>query len=236
MMAHRTMKDFLARAARKVRRLAGRQDYRHWYATRNLERDYWRIVGPTTKEEYDRLSAIKLQLLIDLGLTPQAKVLDVGCGTGLLTAALHEYLSECGCYHGTDISPEAVAFCRSRYRRRNFAFHTNEMTTLPLAGIFFDFIVFYSVFTHTYPHETLLLLGEACRLLADGGVVFADLFTAPLADRCAGDRSQITVDHDYFLRLLDDCGLQAELIQAQPGLHQSQRLFFKFTPLLDAPC
>ncbi|HWG46049.1 MAG TPA: methyltransferase domain-containing protein [Gemmataceae bacterium] len=231
-----TMNDalhgFISRAARGLRRRTGWRtdlDYRRWYSTWDLQRDYWTIVGPTTKEEYDRLSAVKRQLLVDLGLTPEAKILDVGCGTGQLTAALHDFLSDRGHYCGTDISPEAVAFCRSRFRRPNFSFLTSDMTALPLHNISFDFIVFFSVFTHTYPQETALLLCEAHRLLAEGGVIFADLFADPLVDRHAGDRTAVMVNPDYLQSLLDGNGLHAELVEVQPGPQSGQRLFYKFT-------
>jgi SAM-dependent methyltransferase len=233
MTATRTLRRLAARAAGGLRRLTGRQadvDYRRWYSLWDLQRDYWTIVGPATKEEYERLGLVKLQLLIDLGLTPDAKILDVGCGTGLLTAALHDdFLSERGAYHGADISPEAVAFCRSRFARSNFSFHLSEMTALPALAERFDFIVFYSVFTHTYPRETAALLHQASRLLADGGVIFADVFTAPLVDEHSGDRGAVEINPDYLLRLLEGSGLQVELIDMQSRPQLGQRLFYKFT-------
>ena len=232
MTATRTLRRFVARAAGGLRRLTGRRaelDYRRWYARCDLQHDHWTIVGPPTKEEYDRLAAIKRDMLRSLGLTPDSKVLDVGCGTGMLTMALHDYLSDRGQYLGADISPVAVAFCRARCRRPNFSFTVSEMTALPNRAERFDFIVFYSVFTHTYPHETATLLREAARLLADGGIIFADLFAAPLVDDYCGDRAAVEVNPDYLLRLLDGSGLRAELVEAQPGLCLGQRLFLKFT-------
>jgi SAM-dependent methyltransferase len=232
MTATRMFRRLASRAAGGLRRLTGRRadvDYRRWYSTWDLQRDYWTIVGPATKEEYERLSLVKLQLLIELGLTPDAKVFDVGCGTGLLAASLHDFLSERGRYVGADISPEAIAFCRSRVSRANFAFHLSEMTKLPALRERFDFIVFYSVFTHTYPRETALLLREASQLLAEGGVIFADVFTAPLVDEHTGDRGAVEINPDYLMRLLEGSGLHAELIEMQPRPRLGQRLFFKFT-------
>ena len=232
MTASRALRRLASRAIGGLRRLTGRRadvDYRRWYSTWDLQRDHWTIVGPATKEEYDRLSRVKLRLLMDLGLTPESKVLDVGCGTGLLATALHDFLDEHGLYAGTDISPEAIAFCRSHFRRPNFSFHVSEMTKLPELPARFDFIVFFSVFTHTYPRETALLLHEASRLLADDGVIFADVFTAPLIDEYAGDRGAVEINPDYLMHLLADSGLHAELIDMQPRPRLGQRLFFRFT-------
>jgi SAM-dependent methyltransferase len=232
MTTSRTMRRLVSRAARSWRRLIGRRDdvdYRRWYSTLDLQHDYWSIVGPSSKEEYERLGAVKLHLLLKLGLLPDMKVLDVGCGTGMLAAPLHDYLSDRGLYRGADISPDAVAFCRSRFRRPNFSFHVSEMTTLPLFRERFHVIVFFSVFTHTYPRETALLLRDASRLLKDDGVIFADLFAAPLVDRHAGNRAAVEVNPDYLLDLLDGSGLRAELVEAQPTERFGQRLFLRFT-------
>ena len=232
MTTSRMLRHLVSRAIKELRRLTGRQsdlDYRRWYSTWDLQRDYWTIVGPTTKEEYNRLSLVKLKLLIDLGLTPESKILDVGCGTGLLAASLHDFLSKPGLYTGTDISPEAIAFCRSRFSRPNFAFHVSEMTKLPALGERFDFIVFYSVFTHTYPQETALLLRQASQLLADGGIIFADVFTAPLIDEYSGDRGAVEINPDHLMRMLEGSGLQEDLIEMQSRPRLGQRLFFKFT-------
>ncbi len=106
------------------------------------------------------------------------------------------------------------------------------MTVLPVYNVSFQFIVFFSVFTHTYPNETALLLREARRLLAEDGVIFADLFAAPLVERWAGDRAAVEVNPDYLLRLLDGSGLEAQLVLAQPSPRSGQRLFYKFTRML----
>jgi SAM-dependent methyltransferase len=239
MTATRTLRRLAARAANGLRRLTGRRtdiDYRRWYSTWDLQDDYWTIVGPATREEYERLSLLKLRLLIDLGLTPDAKILDVGCGTGLLTASLHDFLSERGLYRGADISSEAIAFCRARFTRSNFSFHVSEMTKLPPLPERFDFIVFYSVFTHTYPHETALLLREASRLLAHAGLIFADVFTAPLIDKFTGNRAAVEINPDYLLRLLEGSGLQEKLIDMQSRPQLGQRLFYTFTREASVSC
>ncbi len=232
MLSNSTLRRLASRAVRGLHRLTGRRaevDYRRWYSTWDLQRDYWTIVGPATKEEYERLSLVKLKLLIDLGLTPQSRLLDVGCGTGLLASALHDFLDERGEYVGADIGSEAVEFCRSRFGRPNFSFHVSEMTKLPPLIQRFDFIVFYSVFTHTYPLETAALLREASRLLAPGGIVFADLFAAPLIEEYSGDRSAVEINPDYLMRLLEGSGLKADLIDIQSRPRLGQRLFYQFT-------
>ena len=102
------------------------------------------------------------------------------------------------------------------------------MTKLPALPDRFDFIVFYSVFTHTYPQETALLLREASQLLADCGIIFADVFTAPLIDEYNGNRAAVEINPDYLMCLLEGSGLHAELIDMQSRPQLGQRLFYKF--------
>jgi SAM-dependent methyltransferase len=203
-------------------------NYRDIYAKADLGRDHWSASGPPSVAEFERLKPIKLGLLTRLGLTPDGRLLDVGCGTGLLAAAAEGFLSDRGAYVGTDLAPEAVEYCRRTYRRPNFRFAVNGMTTVPVAGEAFDVVAFYSVFTHTYPDETVLLLAEAARVLAPGGVVFADCFTSPLVSRAAGSRYAVEVNRDHLLRLAGLAGLTAELVQESPWVGPAKREFYAF--------
>jgi ubiquinone/menaquinone biosynthesis C-methylase UbiE len=202
-------------------------DYRRAYARLDLNNDYWSVVGPANRHEYEALSAAKLKHLIDLGLTPSSRVLDVGCGTGLLAAALEHYLDDRGAYVGADLALEAIDFCRSRFKRGNFRFLVNGMTEVPLHDEAFDVIVFYSVFTHTYLDETILLLAEARRLLANGGFVFADAFTSTAVERCEGGRDAVVVNEQRLRRLAPLAGLTSEEVLTLPGPRGSQRRFWR---------
>jgi SAM-dependent methyltransferase len=204
-------------------------DYHTVYATADLDRDYWTVVGPDSREEYDRLGQVKLKQLREIGLTPDSRILDVGCGTGQLAGPLEAFLSDRGCYVGVDIGPEAVAFCRRRYTRPNFRFERNEMTAIPISGSEFDIIAFFSVFTHTYPDETVLLLAEARRLLAPGGVILGDVFTSPMVERSSGNRGAVELNREHFLRLVDLAGLSAEVTASWPWQRYGRREVFRFT-------
>jgi SAM-dependent methyltransferase len=206
-------------------------DYHKVYATADLARDFWTVVGPSTREEFDRLSQVKLQHLIDLGLTPDSHLLDVGCGTGQVAVSAEKFLSDRGSYFGTDLGEEAVAFCKKTYRRPNFGFAVNGMTTLPDPGRKFDLACLFSVFTHTYPDETVLLLAEIRKLLAPGGRIFADVFTSPLVDRYSGNRGAVELNREHFLRLVALTGLSADVHVSGEWKDYGRREFFVFRPL-----
>ncbi|MFO0935976.1 MAG: class I SAM-dependent methyltransferase [Gemmataceae bacterium] len=204
-------------------------DYHLLYAHANLKDDYWFIVGPSTRAEFHRLAQAKLDQLVKLGLTPDSRVLDIGCGTGQLTLALEGYLSDKGRYYGTDIGSEGIDYCRQHYKRPNFAFAVNEMTSVPIEKELFDFVTFISVFTHTYPDETVLLLAEAKRLLAPKGIIIADVFTSSIIDRCEGNRGAMELNREHFLRLVDLAGLTATKHESWKWKEHSEREVYLIT-------
>jgi len=201
-----------ARRAVTVRGLQPEQlpeiDYEQVYAAADLAKDYWAVVGPASAEEFRLLGRSKVDLLKAAGLHPRSRVLDIGCGTGSLAEALLDVLDEGGAYHGTDLSEKAVQFCRERYTRPNFHFARNEMTAVPLAERF-DFVTFFSVFTHTYLPETRALLAEALRLLDDGGSIVADVFEADVEGDSVGTRAMVVLARGRMLGLAEDLGLEA---------------------------
>ena len=140
------------------------------------------------------------------------KILDVGCGTGSLAEPLVDYLGPDGLYFGTDLSEVAVQFCREKFPQANFRFAKNGMTTLPIEDERFDFIVFFSVFTHTYPAETRDLLAEAVRVLSDTGMIVADVFESDIDGDSLGTRAMIVLDRRRMLDLAAAQGLEARTL------------------------
>jgi SAM-dependent methyltransferase len=183
-------------------------DYVKEYASADMTRDYWTVTGPNTREAYDKLADEKLQLLIDVGLQPHHKILDVGCGTGQLAQTCEHFLSDDGLFVGTDVGESGIAFCKARFLRKNFQFLVNEPTTLPIRDTRFDVVCFFSVFTHTYPDETVLLMAEAARLLTPNGWLYADAFTSNEPERYSGNRGAIVLNCVHFLRLAAVAGFR----------------------------
>jgi SAM-dependent methyltransferase len=192
-----------------VRRHTEPLDFFAAWKAADLERDWWSIVGPATQAEYEQLAQGKLDALLSIGLKPDSRILDVGCGTGMMPLALKGYLDGAGRYVGTDIAPEAIAFCQRRYPHQTFLLQS-DTTHLPLNGETFDFIAFWSVFTHTWLDETVALLREAMRLLAPHGIIVADVFTSTVSER-AVERTRIMVEYNrtFFMGVL--CGLDLQV-------------------------
>ncbi len=212
-----------------LRRLSRRDAtyYPSAYRKADLERDYWSIVGPASAEEFRALGQGKRELLVERGLRPTSRLLDVGCGTGQLTAALADYLAPEGAYVGTDIAAEAVEFCRRRFTRPNFRFVQSAMTRVPIDGEVFDWIYLGSVFTHMYPAEITALLADFVRLLDPRGAVVADAFFAPGLGTWRGDRGMVVVDEELLGRSFHAAGYVRETIRAWPVEPRVERGIFE---------
>lgn len=207
-------------------------DYHHVYRTADLDANSWWVVGAYhTQDDYKKSSRDRRAMLEAHGLTPDSRVLDVGCGTGQMAMALEDYLTDRGAYYGTDIGAEAVAFCRRHYRRPNFVFETGGMTTLPFptAAGPFDMAIYFSVFTHTFTDESVLLLAETARLLGPDGVVIADIIVSDHVSRGAGHRGQMWVNRDHFARLAGIVGFTTEVIATFPWGPDAERLMLRLS-------
>jgi hypothetical protein len=84
-------------------------DYHKIWESAKLSKNYWSIVGPGSKKEFELLGKAGLNYLVDLGLSRDSRILDVGCGTGSLTQAVSEFLGAGGIYYGTALRRKFVS-------------------------------------------------------------------------------------------------------------------------------
>lgn len=99
-------------------------------------------------------------------------VLDVGCGRGGTLAIIREFFSPRSLV-GVDLSPEAVAFCRSRHVYDNVSFLEGDAENLPFGDESFDAVINIES-ANCYP-DIEAFYGEAHRVLRPGGhFLYAD--------------------------------------------------------------
>ena len=148
-------------------------------------RRLWWLVTHRGAPDFRQSGAEVRALLVENGLQPTHRVLDVGCGLGRLAAALAEYLTEEGSYEGFDIMPAAIGWCRHiEARHPNFRFQLVDVQSdryrpdgrraasrfeFPYPDASFDFVVLTSVFTHMLPDDMRNYLAEIARVLRPGG-------------------------------------------------------------------
>ena len=126
-------------------------------------------------------------------LSPDAHVLDVGCGSGRVALGLARYLSRRGRYAGFDVRREAIDWCRTYITPRYPRFEFRQIDVLnhayapqgrapaaefqfPYPDAAFDFAILTSVFTHMRPEDIRRYLAELHRVLRPGGQAFVTWF------------------------------------------------------------
>ena len=127
---------------------------------------------PDLASRYDEISSDRQfkagKVLIErLGLRPGQRVLDVGCGTGLLTAHVADLVGSSGTVIGIDPLPLRIEIAK-RKARPNLRFEVGDAYRLEdFAESSFDAVYLNAVF-HWLP-EKLAPLREFLRVLKPGG-------------------------------------------------------------------
>lgn len=155
---------------------------------------WWARIGVG---DYREVGREFLGYFVELGgLRPADVVLDAGCGTGRMAAALATHLKPPGRYEGFDVSASSIWWCRrhissrhpafrfrtvpvrnSLYRRRGSV--TPEQFVFPYADEEFTFAVATSLFTHMLPAGMTRYFAECARWSGrPDGVSYQDIVVA----------------------------------------------------------
>lgn len=117
----------------------------------------------------------QIRLMLDeLGVREKGKVLDLGCGPGLLSSYIQRELN-CRLV-GLDVSPVAIQRAVDRFgsHNQNLQFFVGDMATYDFQGDMFDAIVLID--THYFVSDFLALIPRLLGLLNEGGriAIFSD--------------------------------------------------------------
>ena len=128
---------------------------------------------PELAQKYDRLSDKQFEhgklLIADLAIKPGEKVLDLGCGTGRLSAYVAQLVGDRGAVYGIDPLPLRIEVAKRRQRQhQNLHFAVASASYLDLyADNTFDVVYLNSVF-HWLVDKSAALQ-EIRRVLKPGG-------------------------------------------------------------------
>lgn len=93
-------------------------------------------------------------------------VLDIACGEGYGSNRMADFAQQ---VTGVDISAEAVAHARSRYKKRNLQFLEGDCAAIPLPDHSVDVVVSFETIEHHDRHQEMML--EIKRVLKPGGIL-----------------------------------------------------------------
>ena len=133
---------------------------------RFIERLEYRGTDPT-------FTAYREAYLMRIELPPGASVLDLGCGTGVVTRAIAARGGFTGTVTGVDQSPDFVAAARRLAAEDGVGdrveFVVGDAHELDLPAASFDAVVAHTLVSHV--RDPLAVLAQAARVLRPGGAV-----------------------------------------------------------------
>lgn len=134
------------------------------------------------------------------GIGPGMRVLDVGCGTGITTAALAELVGETGQVTGLDFSQERLAIARQQYLSNRVGFVHHNILSPYYSSEPYD-AVWSRFFLEYFRQDQQRIVMNCVASLRPGGIAcFADLDNNSLSHCGLSDRLQRTLD-DIAARL-----------------------------------
>jgi ubiquinone/menaquinone biosynthesis C-methylase UbiE len=141
----------------------------------NYFSDYYDTLTPAEKSRFRR-KQINL-----INLQEGEKVLDVGCGTGVLSILAKMVVGETGEVAGIDIAPKMVLKAQNKIKESNLKinFSTASIDELPYGDEHFDVVISSMMFHHLPVEVKKKGLEEIYRVLKKRGRFFLSDFCSP---------------------------------------------------------
>ncbi len=183
---------------------------RIFLSTEEVSRSFSQAAG-----QYDELSSLHQQFArsliqeVDDSKKPATHILDIGCGTGYLSAQARQRFAQAQ-VTGLDFSPGMITQAQTNYKDINFILA--DARQMPLADQSFD--VVFSNFAFQWMPELLEAFGEAHRVLKDGGLLQATLFGERTCEELFNSLERAGFDTDYLNRFVDVYQIEARLRKA----------------------
>jgi ubiquinone/menaquinone biosynthesis C-methylase UbiE len=139
------------------------------HETRELKREYFNAIAPRWDSLGDLDKRIRLlrSMLVPLRIGACETVLDIGCGTGNLTALLVELLSEDGHVVAVDFSEQMIAAARSKVPDNRVSWWVCSASAIPVESATIDRAICYASWPHFEDADTVA--DEIRRILRPGG-------------------------------------------------------------------
>ncbi len=133
----------------------------------NKHREYFNKIAAQWDQKLDLRPEDLQPILSRLEVKEGERVLDVGCGTGVLLPYLLQLVGESGQVVGLDIAEKMLAMAREKIRAQNLTLHRADAARTDLAPASFQHIICFSVFPHF--KDQFKVTKELSRLLTTRG-------------------------------------------------------------------
>ncbi len=180
--------------------------------------DTWYESGTSHWEDAPGKSVLIAALKVCCPTEKPLRLMDIGCGTGMFLARIHEEVSKLWTLYGVDFSQIAIKRARSHHP---FHFVCDDATSLEDAPESFDVVTCYGSWEHFQDPQTAIC--EAGRILVPGGWLFSMIPTLGIhrTDRddegwyedievvgCAQRQMQWNLKRSTWARMFEEAGIR----------------------------
>jgi ubiquinone/menaquinone biosynthesis C-methylase UbiE len=149
------------------------QDYEKLIARLLGELPFEEAMAAAVGGDFERVGKIEAAILRHFGLRDGMTLIDLGCGSGRLAAALGQTMRID--YLGIDIVRQLLDFAATK-SPRTYRFVLHRALNIPAPDSSADLVCAFSVFTHLLHHESYLYIEDIRRALRPRGrLVFSFL-------------------------------------------------------------
>jgi ubiquinone/menaquinone biosynthesis C-methylase UbiE len=165
-------------------------------------------------QDHDAFVAVKARLILRLlrqyiGDPKQTRVLDVGCGIGLID---HLLVDQVGVLHGLDVSEESIRLAAKGSPDANFRQYDGKR--MPYSDGAFDLTFAVCVVHHVPRPDWSVFVAEMARVLRPGGLALIiehnpfNPVTRHVVNRCEFDRDAVLLTARTCRHLMHGVGLK----------------------------
>jgi ubiquinone/menaquinone biosynthesis C-methylase UbiE len=172
--------------------------------------------------QYDRHQKSFERLFSLVPLKPGDRVLDAGCGSGVLVPMLLERITSTGILYELDYAEKMIESNRNLHQKENIVFIVSDVTEAPLDDESCDVVLCFSCFPHFHDKEKAMAV--LSRVLKSGGT-FAVAHCDSSEELNQHHKSCQAVMHDHLpvesemRKLFQQSGLSINLFTDEPGFY-----------------